>query len=58
MSAWPEPASFQEALVKTVRYCETCGQQTPHEVRRGVGVTTTLCTSCLRRALAHVTDWD
>ena len=58
MSAWPEPASFHDGPVKTLKYCKTCQQQTPHEVRRGQGVTAALCIDCLRRALSFESDRD
>ena len=35
MSAWPEPASFHDAPVKTLKYCKSCQQQTPHLARLG-----------------------
>jgi len=58
VSAWPEPASFHEAPVTSNRYCKTCRQETPHEVRRGKWAAMLLCIRCLRRALASEPDGD
>ena len=58
MSAWPEPASFQEDLPKTMRYCKTCQRDTPHEIRTGSGMTATICIPCLRRAFYYDLERD
>ena len=58
MGSWPEPASFQERPPKIMKYCRTCGCETPHEIRRAAGVTVTICVACLARALAHELDRD
>jgi len=52
MNAWPEPASFHEALPKTLKYCKTCQSETPHQIRCGPGLTAMICIACLDRALA------
>jgi hypothetical protein len=53
MSTWPEPASFLEALPKTIKYCKTCQRETAHQIRGGPGVVAFICTACLERALTH-----
>ena len=58
MSAWPEPASFQEARPKTMKFCKTCHKETPHELHEGAGVRATICIPCLRRALCYEMDRD
>jgi len=51
MSAWPEPASFRDALPVTPKYCKTCQRETPHQIRGGRGVIAVICIPCLSRAL-------
>ena len=58
MSAWPEPASFQDALPKMIKYCKTCKREAPHQIRGGPGVVAVICVSCLSRALAHELERD
>ena len=53
MSAWPEPASFHDPRMQTMKYCKVCEKETPHEVRYGSGVAAVICVPCLRRALSH-----
>ena len=52
MSAWPEPASFFDALPRTIKYCKRCLKATPHEIRHGRGLGVAICIRCLERALA------
>jgi hypothetical protein len=58
MSAWPEPASYQDPLPQTMKYCKICGKQTPHQLRSGPGLATSICTACLKRALSYEQDRD
>jgi hypothetical protein len=51
MSAWPEPASFRDALPVTPKYCKTCQRETPHQIRGGRDVIAVICIPCLSRAL-------
>jgi hypothetical protein len=53
MSSWPEPASFHDALPKTMKYCKLCEKQTPHQIRTGQAVLTAICIPCLRRAITR-----
>ena len=56
MSAWPEPASYFDPRPKTMRFCRTCGKETPHQIRCGPGLSALICISCLERALAFELD--
>jgi hypothetical protein len=58
MSCWPEPASFHEALPKTIKYCKICQRETPHQIRGGPDVVAVICISCLERALRYQLDRD
>jgi len=58
MSAWPEPASFQDDFPKTIKYCKICQRETPHTIRTASGVTATICVACLRRALDYDLERD
>lgn len=58
MSAWPEPASFQEQLPKLIKFCKICRAETPHQIRCGSGVAAVICVACLSRALSHELDRD
>lgn len=53
MRSWPEPASFHEALPKTIKHCKTCQSETPHQIRVGRDVAAVFCISCLERALRY-----
>ena len=53
MSAWPEPASFQEGFPKITKYCKNCKKDTLHQVRVGSGVIATMCIACLERAFGN-----
>lgn len=58
MSTWPEPASYHEALPRTIKYCKTCQRETPHQIRSGPGVVANICISCLERALSYARERD
>jgi hypothetical protein len=58
MKSWPEPASFHEALPKTIKYCKTCVRETAHQIRRGPDVVAVICVSCLERALKYQLERD
>jgi len=58
MSAWPEPASYRDPQISTMKYCKTCERDTPHQIRGGPGAAANICIACLRRALAHELDRD
>lgn len=58
MSSWPEPASFQELLPTTLKFCKICQRETPHQIRGGEGVVAVICIPCLRRALTYELDRD
>lgn len=47
-TAWP----------KTLRYCQTCRKETPHQLRQGAGMVVTICVPCLERALSYELDRD
>jgi hypothetical protein len=51
MSSWPEPASFHELLPTTMKFCEICQRETPHQIRSGEGVIAVICIPCLSRVL-------
>src|SRR4051812_47429333 len=42
----------------TLRYCNTCQKETPHEIRAGVGRTAKLCVECSERALMNELERD
>jgi len=58
MSSRPEPASFGDALPKTVKYCKKCQRETSHEIRGGPGVVAFICIPCLSRALTYELERD
>jgi hypothetical protein len=58
MKSWPEPASFHEALPKTIKYCKTCARETPHQIRGGRDLIAVICISCLERALKYQLERD
>ena len=57
MSA-PMGIEATRAWPKTLRYCRSCGKETPHQLRQGTGVVVTLCVPCLERALTYELDRD
>lgn len=58
MSAWPEPASYNEPLPKLMKFCKTCRMETPHQIRSGQGVLATICVPCINRSLTYELDRD
>lgn len=47
-TAWP----------KTLRYCQACHRETPHQLRQGGAAVVTICIPCLERALNYELDRD
>ncbi len=58
MSAPREMTQAATTWPKTMRYCRTCGKETPHQLRQGTGVVVSLCVPCLERALSYELDRD
>ena len=57
MSA-PLGTEMPTAWPKTLRYCQTCHQETPHQLRSGAGAVVMICVACLQRALSYELDRD
>jgi|KBSMisStandDraft_5_1062788.scaffolds.fasta_scaffold330172_2 hypothetical protein len=51
MDSWPGYSTKPVALPRTLRYCNICQKETPHEVRTGAGVVARLCVECLNARL-------
>jgi hypothetical protein len=58
MSSWTEPAFFQKAVPKMIKYCKTCQRETTHEISGGAGVVAVICIPCLNRALTYELERD
>jgi hypothetical protein len=58
MSGHPHTATAAAPAPRTLRFCKTCGCDTPHEIRSGSGVTARICATCLERALRYELDRD
>ena len=54
----PLGTEISTAWPKTLRYCQTCRKETPHQLREGAGVVVTLCVQCLDRALSYELERD
>jgi hypothetical protein len=57
MSALPKPAPVLDPAPRTMKYCGTCREYTPHEITRQTTIVI-LCIRCLERALAYELDRD
>ncbi len=58
MSTWSAPASYNDPLPHTMKYCQSCQKQTPHQIRSRTEIAASICISCLRRALLYEADRD
>jgi len=54
----PSETALNRAWPKTLRFCQTCHRETPHQLRQGAGVIVKLCVPCLERALSYEQDRD
>ena len=58
MSAAAGPAPVEESFPKFMKFCKRCQMETPHQIRRGEGVSAVICMPCWFRAVAYELERD
>jgi hypothetical protein len=58
MSAAAEPLPVDDGLPRIMKYCKRCQMETPHQIRRGEGVSAVICMPCWFRAMAYELERD
>jgi hypothetical protein len=49
---------LSQVAPKTIRYCKTCGKDTPHEILSGAGCVAKVCIPCLKQTESRELDRD